>query len=173
MTRSSLRVCRAPLSVTSNVDNIRRRLQRAMKENGLLNSQNIAWVVDDSLDEEGEEMVADDVKKGSIPMSRKRRSASSSRSPQGWSTFQTRVSSRLSEQLSLRRPSNQNVLAGCQLEANEYVRFHPVFGLLPICQNTHLPTWCPRPRHWYLPIGHKCVPGSATWCVPTYPNNGL
>ena len=56
------------ISVISNVDNIRRRLQRAMKETGLLNSQDIDRVVEDSLDEEGEEMVADDVKKGSIPI---------------------------------------------------------------------------------------------------------
>ena len=55
------------ISVISNVDNIRRRLQRAMKETGLLNSQDIDRVVEDSLDEEGEEMVAEDVKKGSIP----------------------------------------------------------------------------------------------------------
>ena len=52
----------------SDVDNICRRLQRAMKETGLLNSQDIDRVVEDSLDEEGEEMVADDVKKGSIPI---------------------------------------------------------------------------------------------------------
>ena len=39
-----------------------------MKETGLLNSQDIDRVVEDSLDEEGEEMVADDVKKGSIPI---------------------------------------------------------------------------------------------------------
>ena len=39
-----------------------------MKETGLLNSQDIDMVVEDSLDEEGEEMVADDVKKGSIPI---------------------------------------------------------------------------------------------------------
>ena len=45
------------MSVISNVDNIRRRLQRAMKEIGLLNSQDIDRVVEDSLDEEGEEMV--------------------------------------------------------------------------------------------------------------------
>ena len=51
------------ISVISNVDNIRRRLQRAMKETGLLNSQDIDRVVEDSLDEEGEEMVADDAKK--------------------------------------------------------------------------------------------------------------
>ena len=55
------------ISVVSNVDNIRCRLQRAMKETGLLNSQDIDRVVEDSLDEEGEEM-ADDVKKGSIPI---------------------------------------------------------------------------------------------------------
>ena len=35
---------------------------------GVLNSQDIDRVVEDSLDEEGEEMVADDVKKGSIPI---------------------------------------------------------------------------------------------------------
>ena len=45
--------------VISNVDNIRRRLQRATKETGLLNSQDIDRVVEDSLDEEGEEMVVD------------------------------------------------------------------------------------------------------------------
>ena len=56
------------ISVISIVDNIRRRLQRAMKETGLLNSQDNDRVVEDSLDEEGEEMVADDVKKGSIPI---------------------------------------------------------------------------------------------------------
>ena len=56
------------ISVISNVDNSRRRLQRAMKETGLLNSQDIDRVVEESLDEEGEEMVADDVKKGSIPI---------------------------------------------------------------------------------------------------------
>ena len=39
-----------------------------MNETGLLNSQDIDRVVEDSLDEEGEEMVADDVKKGSIPI---------------------------------------------------------------------------------------------------------
>ena len=39
-----------------------------MKETGLMNSQDIGRVVEDSLDEEGEEMVADDVKKGSIPI---------------------------------------------------------------------------------------------------------
>ena len=53
-------------SVISIVD--RRRLQRAMKETGLLNSRDIDRVVEDSLDEEGEEMVADGVKKGSIPI---------------------------------------------------------------------------------------------------------
>ena len=51
------------ISVISNVDNIRRRLLRAMKETGLLNSQDIDRVVEDSLEEEGEEMVADDVNK--------------------------------------------------------------------------------------------------------------
>ena len=56
------------ISVISNADNIRRRLQRATKETGLLNSTDIDRVVEDSLDEEGEEMVADDVKKGCIPM---------------------------------------------------------------------------------------------------------
>ena len=56
------------ISVISNVDNIRRRLQRAMKETGLLNSQDVDRVVEDSLDEEGEEMVADDVRKVSIPI---------------------------------------------------------------------------------------------------------
>ena len=55
-------------SLISNVDNIRRRSQRAMKETGLLDSQHIDRVVEDRLDEEGEEMVADDVKKGIIPM---------------------------------------------------------------------------------------------------------
>ena len=50
------------ISVISNVHNIRRRLQRAMKETGLLNSQDIDRVVEDSLDEEGEEIVSDDVK---------------------------------------------------------------------------------------------------------------
>ena len=38
-----------------------------MKETGRLNSQDIDRLAEDSLDEEGEEMVADDVKKGSIP----------------------------------------------------------------------------------------------------------
>ena len=57
-----------PISVISNVDNIRRRLQRAVKETGLPNSQDIDRVAEDSLDEEGAEMVADDVKKGSIPI---------------------------------------------------------------------------------------------------------
>ena len=56
------------ISVISNVHNICRRLQRAMKETGLLNSQDIDRVEADSLDEEGEEMMTDDVKKGSIPM---------------------------------------------------------------------------------------------------------
>ena len=56
------------ISVISNVDNMRRLLQRAMKETGLLNSQDIDRVVEDSFDEEGEEMVADDGKKGSIPI---------------------------------------------------------------------------------------------------------
>ena len=56
------------ISVISNVDYIRRRLQRAVKETGPLNSQDIGRVVEDSLDEEGEEMVADDAKKGSIPV---------------------------------------------------------------------------------------------------------
>ena len=55
------------ISVISHVDNIRRHLQRAMKEIGLLNSQDIDVVVEDSLDEEGEEMVSD-VKNGSIPI---------------------------------------------------------------------------------------------------------
>ena len=39
-----------------------------MKETGLLNSQDIDRVVEDSLDEKGDEMVTDDVKKGSIPI---------------------------------------------------------------------------------------------------------
>ena len=56
------------ISVISHFDNIRRHVQRAMKETGLLNSQDIDRVVEDSLDEEGEEMVSDDVKKGSIPI---------------------------------------------------------------------------------------------------------
>ena len=56
------------ISVISNVDNIRRRVQRAMKDTGLLKSQDIDRVVEDGLDEEGEEMVADGAKKGSIPM---------------------------------------------------------------------------------------------------------
>ena len=68
MPRSSVEASGQSISVISNVDNIRRRLQRAMKETGLLNSQDIDRVVEDSLDEEGEEMVADDVKKGSIPI---------------------------------------------------------------------------------------------------------
>ena len=68
MTRSSVKICGACRCLSSsNVDNIRRFLQRTMKENGLLNSQDINRVVEDSLDEEGEEMVADDAKKGSIP----------------------------------------------------------------------------------------------------------
>ena len=54
------------ISAISNVDNIRRRLQRAMKETGLLSSQDVDSVVEDSLDEEGEEMV--DAEKGSIPI---------------------------------------------------------------------------------------------------------
>ena len=57
-----------PISVISNVDNIRRRLQRAVKETELPHSQDIDRVAEDSLDEEGAEMVADDVKKGSIPI---------------------------------------------------------------------------------------------------------
>ena len=65
MTRSSMNV---PISVISNVDNIPRRLQNAMNETGLLNSQDIDRVVEDIFDEEGEEMVADDAKEGSIPM---------------------------------------------------------------------------------------------------------
>ena len=39
------------ISVVSNVDNIRCRLQRAMEEAGLLNRQDIDRVVEDSLDE--------------------------------------------------------------------------------------------------------------------------
>ena len=39
-----------------------------MEETGLLNSQDIDRVVDDSLHEEGEEMMFDDAKKGSIPI---------------------------------------------------------------------------------------------------------
>ena len=39
-----------------------------MKKSGLLNSQDIDRVVEDSVDDEGEEMVADDVKKGRIPI---------------------------------------------------------------------------------------------------------
>ena len=39
-----------------------------MKETGLLNSQDIDRVVEDSFDEEGEEMVADDANKGCIPI---------------------------------------------------------------------------------------------------------
>ena len=39
-----------------------------MKETGLLHSEDIDRVVKDSLDEEGEEMVADDAKKGSVPI---------------------------------------------------------------------------------------------------------
>ena len=39
-----------------------------MKETRQLNSQDIDRVVEDSLDEEGEEMIADDAKKGSIPI---------------------------------------------------------------------------------------------------------
>ena len=57
-----------PISVISNVDNIRRHLQRAVKETGLPNSQDIDRVVADSFDEEGAEMVADDAKRGSIPI---------------------------------------------------------------------------------------------------------
>ena len=57
-----------PISVISNVDNIRRRLQRAMKETGLLNSQELDRVVEESLDKEGEEMVADDAKTGNTPV---------------------------------------------------------------------------------------------------------
>ena len=57
-----------PISVISNVDNIRRRLQRAVKEAELPNSQDIDRVAEDSLDEEGAEMVADDAKRGSIPI---------------------------------------------------------------------------------------------------------
>ena len=56
------------ISVISKVDNIRRHLQRAMKETGLLNSQETDRVVEDGLDEEGEEMMADNVKKGSVPV---------------------------------------------------------------------------------------------------------
>ena len=41
-------------------------MQRATKESGLLNSQDIDSEVEDSLDEEDEETVADDAKKGSI-----------------------------------------------------------------------------------------------------------
>ena len=39
-----------------------------MKETGPLSSHDTARVVEDSLDEEGEETVADDAKKGSIPI---------------------------------------------------------------------------------------------------------
>ena len=38
-----------------------------MKETGLLSSQDIDMVLEDSLDEEDEEMVAGDATKGSIP----------------------------------------------------------------------------------------------------------
>ena len=68
MPRSSVEASQDSQYQSSRVDNIRRRLQRAMKETGLLNSQDIDRVVEDSLDKEGEEMVADDVKKGSIPV---------------------------------------------------------------------------------------------------------
>ena len=61
MARSFVKVRRAP--PYQCVDNIRRWLQRAMKETGLLNSQDIDRVVNDSLDEDGEEIVADDAKK--------------------------------------------------------------------------------------------------------------
>ena len=59
---------RPSISVISSVDDISRRLQRSMKETGLLNSEDIDKVVEDRLDEEGEEMVANDVKKGSCPI---------------------------------------------------------------------------------------------------------
>ena len=49
MTRSSVKSLSCPtLSVIANVGNIRRRLQRAMKETGLLNSQDIDRVVEDT-----------------------------------------------------------------------------------------------------------------------------
>ena len=56
------------ISVISNYDYIRCRVQRAMKETGLLNSQDTDGVVEDSVDEDGEELVADDAKKGSMPI---------------------------------------------------------------------------------------------------------
>ena len=39
-----------------------------MKDSGLLHSQDIGRVVEDCVDKEGEEMVAEDTKKGSIPI---------------------------------------------------------------------------------------------------------
>ena len=52
--------------VTSNVERTRCRQQRAMKQTGLLCSQDVDRVVGDSLDKKGEEMVVDDAKRGRI-----------------------------------------------------------------------------------------------------------
>ena len=53
---------------TVKVAALKSRLQRTMKETAVLNSQDIDRVVEDSFDEEGVEMVADDAKKGTIPI---------------------------------------------------------------------------------------------------------
>ena len=70
MTRSSVKVLSGPTtSVISKVDKIRHRFAESHGSvTGLLHSQDIDRVVQDSLDEEGEEMVADDAKKGIIPI---------------------------------------------------------------------------------------------------------
>ena len=65
---------------------------------------------------------------------------------------------------------NQNVLAGFQPKANEYARFHTVFGVRSICQWTHsiphsfvehasahVVSATSPPNERYLPIGPNCV----------------
>ena len=97
------------------------------------------------------------------------------RSPQGWPTFLTPVSFGLSEQLSLRhsqsrcthlnfirKPTNipGSILSSAFVRSvNGPTRYHT------LSPNTHLPMWCPRPRHrsnGTFPSTQLC-PGSARW----------
>ena len=70
MTRSSVKVCRAHQSQSSRTLTTSAAVCEGpfRKETGLLNIQDIERAVEHSLDEEGEETVADDAKKGCVPI---------------------------------------------------------------------------------------------------------
>ena len=59
---------RGPLVVISNVEEVRSRARKAMQQMEILKPDALDRIVEESIGEEMEEMVADDAKKGEIPV---------------------------------------------------------------------------------------------------------